>query len=111
MDFLQQVIDFLTRIFVTAGISVGGENIPFMVIILLGIGMFLTLRLGFIQVTRLGHGAAVASGKYEWRLLTSAGLKARYIATIGINPPGGVRPVPKKSWVGDHLGAGRDPRR
>ncbi len=95
MEFLQQAIDFLTRIFVTAGISVGGENIPFMVILLLGIGMYLTLRLGFIQVTRLGHGTAVASGKYddpddEGDVTHFQALTTALSATVGIGNIAGV---------------------
>ncbi len=95
MDFLQQIIDFLTRYFVTAGISVGGENIPFMVIILLGIGMYLTLRLGFIQVTRLRHGATVASGRYddpddEGDVTHFQALTTALSATVGIGNIAGV---------------------
>jgi len=52
------------------------------------------------------RGRPVAAGQYEWRLLTSPGLTARYITTIGINPPGGENPSPRYSWVGDHMGAG-----
>ena len=33
--------------------------------VLLGTGLFLTLRLGFIQFRRLRHGIAVTSGKYD----------------------------------------------
>ena len=95
LDFLPPVIDFLTRIFVTAGISVGGENIPFMVILLLGIGMYLTLRLGFVQVTRLAHGAAVASGKYddpddEGDVTHFQALTTALSATVGIGNIAGV---------------------
>ena len=36
-----------------------------LVIALLGTGVFLTLRLGFPQFRRLGHGFAVATGKYD----------------------------------------------
>ena len=95
MDFLQQIIDFLTPYFVTAGISVGGENIPFMVIILLGIGMYLTLRLSFVQVTRLRHGAAVASGKYddpddEGDVTHFQALTTALSATVGIGNIAGV---------------------
>ncbi|MDE2975303.1 MAG: sodium:alanine symporter family protein [Gemmatimonadota bacterium] len=95
MDFLQQIIDFLTRYFVTAGISVGGENIPFMVIILLGIGTYLTLRLGFVQVTRLRHGAAVASGRYddpddEGDVTHFQALTTALSATVGIGNIAGV---------------------
>ena len=95
MEFIQSIIDFLTRFFVTAGISVGGENIPFMVILLLGIGMYLTLRLGFVQVTRLRHGAAVASGKYddpddEGDVTHFQALTTALSATVGIGNIAGV---------------------
>ncbi|MHC4878883.1 MAG: hypothetical protein ACYTGL_20730, partial [Planctomycetota bacterium] len=52
------------------------------------------------------RGRPAAAGQYEWRLLTSPGLTARYVTTIGINPPGGENPSPRHSWVGDHMGAG-----
>ncbi|MDA0378209.1 MAG: sodium:alanine symporter family protein [Bacteroidetes bacterium] len=38
---------------------------PILVIGLLGAGAFLTVRLGFIQLRRLGHGFAVTTGKYD----------------------------------------------
>ena len=38
---------------------------PILVVGLLGAGVFLTLRLGFIQIRRLGHGFAVTSGRYD----------------------------------------------
>ena len=47
------------------GIPIGGETVPLVVIALLGTGLFMTLRLGFIQVRRLGHGFAVTSGRYD----------------------------------------------
>jgi hypothetical protein len=52
------------------------------------------------------RGRTVAAGDYEWRLIASPGFRAKYIMTIGINPPGGENPVPRRSWVGDHNGAG-----
>ncbi len=95
MDFVQSVTDFLTAWVVEAGISVGGEKIPFMVMLLLGIGGYLTLRLGFIQLSRLGHGIAVATGKYDnpedagdvthFQALTTA-----LSATVGIGNIAGV---------------------
>jgi alanine or glycine:cation symporter, AGCS family len=48
-----------------SGIPVGDETIPFVVILLLGAGIYFTIRLSFIQFTRLGHGFAVVSGKYD----------------------------------------------
>ncbi|MDE0474469.1 MAG: amino acid carrier protein, partial [Gammaproteobacteria bacterium] len=66
-----------------------------MVILLLGVGVFLTLRLGFVQVRRLGHGFAVTSGKYDdpdepgdvshFQALTTA-----LSATVGIGNIAGV---------------------
>ena len=55
---------------------------------------------------RDNRGRIVAAGTYEWRTLTSPGFTAKYITTIGINPPGGEHPVPRRSWVGDHVGGG-----
>jgi len=65
MDLIQDLVDLLNTYVVELGISVGGENIPFMVILLLGTGFYLTARLGFVQLRRLGHGFAVTSGKYD----------------------------------------------
>ena len=36
-----------------------------LVIGLLGTGLYLTLKLGFVQFRRLGHGVAVATGRYD----------------------------------------------
>ena len=36
-----------------------------LVVILLGTGLFLTVKLGFIQFRRLGHGFKVATGRYD----------------------------------------------
>jgi AGCS family alanine or glycine:cation symporter len=38
---------------------------PILVVGLLGAGAFLTLRLGFIQLRKLGHGFAVTTGRYD----------------------------------------------
>src|SRR5690625_378151 len=38
---------------------------PILVIGLVGTGIFLTFRLKFIQFRRLGHGFAVATGRYD----------------------------------------------
>ncbi len=48
-----------------SGIPVEDETIPFVVILLLGAGLYFTIRLGFVQFRRLGHGFAVVSGKYS----------------------------------------------
>ena len=95
MDFIQRITDFLTTYVVEICIPVGGENVPLMVIILLGIGMYLTLRLGVLQVRRLGHGIAVASGKYddpddEGDVTHFQALTTALSATVGIGNIAGV---------------------
>lgn len=65
MDFFARVVSALESAIWSFGPSIGGETIPVVVILLLGTGVFLTLRLQFIQVRRLGHGFAVTSGKYD----------------------------------------------
>ena len=66
-----------------------------LLIMLLGTGIFLTVRLGFIQFRRLGHGIAVTRGKYDdpndpgdvthFQALTTA-----LSATVGIGNIAGV---------------------
>lgn len=51
-------------------------------------------------------GRVVPEGNYEWRAVVSSGFTARYLMTVGVNPPGGEHPEPRRSWVGDHVGAG-----
>src|SRR6056297_1510668 len=41
------------------------EAMPAMVLLLLAFGLFITIRLGFIQLTGLKHGFKVVSGKYD----------------------------------------------
>lgn len=95
MGFFQWLSDFGNTYIVEMGIAVGGEVIPYMVILLLGTGVFLTLRLGFIQIRRLGHGFKVTSGVYDdpeepgdvshFQALTTA-----LSATVGIGNIAGV---------------------
>ncbi len=54
MELLQQIIEVIS-----------GPLTPILVVTLLGAGLFLTIRLGFIQFRRLWHGFAVATGKYD----------------------------------------------
>ena len=66
-----------------------------LLILLLGTGIFLTIRLGFIQFRKFGHGVAVAMGKYDdpedagdvthFQALTTA-----LSATVGIGNIAGV---------------------
>lgn len=95
MDFIQNVVDFLNTYVVEIGIPAGEENIPFMVILLIGTGIFLTIRMGFVQIRHLGHGFAVATGRYDdpnepgdvthFQALTTA-----LSATVGIGNIAGV---------------------
>ena len=65
MDALEPIVSAVKNFIDNFGIPVAGETIPLKVIALLGTGMYLTVRLGFVQIRRLGHGFAVTSGKYD----------------------------------------------
>ena len=95
MDLLQTVVDFMNTYVVDAGINWNGENVPYTVILLLGTGLYLTVRMGFVQLRHLAHGFAVTSGKYDdpnepgdvshFQALTTA-----LSATVGIGNIAGV---------------------
>ena len=95
MEFFENIILTLEHYVWSWGIPVGGESIPLLVIALLGSGVFLAFRLGFPQIRRLGHGFAVASGRYDdpeepgdvthFQALTTA-----LSATVGIGNIAGV---------------------
>ncbi len=95
MEWLDVIVSWLEDFIWNLGIPVAGEEIPYVVVALLGTGVFLTLRLGFIQLRRLGHGFGVTSGKYDdpsepgdvshFQALTTA-----LSATVGIGNIAGV---------------------
>ena len=95
MDWLQTVVAFAQKWVIDIGIPVGDEVIPLMVVLLLGTGFYLTVRTGFVQLSRLGHGFGVTSGKYDdpddpgdvshFQALTTA-----LSATVGIGNIAGV---------------------
>jgi AGCS family alanine or glycine:cation symporter len=95
METIERVVNALSYYIWSFGIPAGGETVPIVVIALLGTGCFLTLRLGFIQLRRLGHGFAVTSGVYDdpdepgdvshFQALTTA-----LSATVGIGNIAGV---------------------
>lgn len=95
MQFFEWLTDIGNRYVAELGFRVGGETVPYMVVLLLGVGIFLTLRLGLIQLRRLGHGFAVTSGMYDdpdepgdvshFQALTTA-----LSATVGIGNIAGV---------------------
>ncbi|MDP6579912.1 MAG: sodium:alanine symporter family protein [Vicinamibacterales bacterium] len=65
MDSIEQLIQTIKFYVDSFGVPVGEQVVPLKVIALLGTGLFLTVRLGFVQVSRLAHGFAVASGRYD----------------------------------------------
>ena len=65
MNVFEEIVAILGDIVWNTGPSIGGETIPLVVILLIGTGIFLTIRLGFLQLRRLGHGFAVTTGKYD----------------------------------------------
>jgi alanine or glycine:cation symporter, AGCS family len=95
MELFARIVGTLNDFVWGFGIPVGGETIPLVVIALLGTGLFLTLRLGFIQIRRFTHGLAVTTGKYDnpevkgdvphFQALTTA-----LSATVGIGNIAGV---------------------
>ncbi len=71
------------------------EIMPVMVIALLSFGLFITLRLGFIQIRKFGHGIRVLSGKYAGTSLLGdvshfQALSTVLSATVGIGNIAGV---------------------
>ncbi len=95
METLETVVTAI-RVFVwEAGIPVGDSTISVVVIVLIGTGMFLTLRLGFIQLRHFGHGVAVATGRYDDPESTGdvshfQALSTALSATVGIGNIAGV---------------------
>ena len=65
MEAFRSLVDTMETLVWSSGIPVGDETIPFVVILLWGAGIYFTLRLGFVQVRCLGHGFAVATGRYD----------------------------------------------
>jgi AGCS family alanine or glycine:cation symporter len=100
-SLLQPIVDFFNAWVVEFGVSLDGgflapsADVPLMVILLLGVGIYLTARTGLVQLRHLGHGFAVTSGKYDdpedpgdvshFQALTTA-----LSATVGIGNIAGV---------------------
>ncbi len=95
MELFERIVSTANRYVWDFGISVGEETFPIVVIALLGTGVYLTFRLGFLQLRKLGHGFAVTSGIYDdpnepgdvshFQALTTA-----LSATVGIGNIAGV---------------------
>ncbi len=89
------IVQKLTYFVWEFGVPAGDQMIPIIIIALLGTGVFLTLRLGFVQIRHLAHGFGVTSGKYDdpdepgdvshFQALTTA-----LSATVGIGNIAGV---------------------
>ncbi|WP_234571355.1 alanine/glycine:cation symporter family protein [Rhodohalobacter sp. 614A] len=60
MEVLERIVGFLNNLVWNTP-----EVLPAMVILLLGYGIFITLRMGFIQIRRFTHGVKVVSGFYD----------------------------------------------
>jgi len=65
MEAVQRIVDLLEYGVFEFGIPFGSETVPLVVLILIGAGVYFTLRLGFVQLRRFGHGLAVATGRYD----------------------------------------------
>jgi AGCS family alanine or glycine:cation symporter len=71
------------------------EALPYFLVLLLGTGVFLTLRMRFIQLRKLGHSLAVIAGYYDdpkdaGEINHFQALTAALSATIGIGNIAGV---------------------
>lgn len=95
MESLHALVETLNYYVWSFGVPVGDQTIPLVVLALIGTGLFLTFRLGFVQFRRLGHGAAVATGRYDdpddpGDVTHFQALSTALSATVGIGNIGGV---------------------
>lgn len=95
MQLIESFVTWLNGWVWESGFTIGEERLPFVVIALIGTGLYLTFNLGFVQLRRLGHGFAITTGKYDdpdepgdvthFQALTTA-----LSATVGIGNIAGV---------------------
>jgi len=95
MQTLETILGTLSKYIWDKGIPIQGMEVPWVILALIGTGIFLTLRLGVLQLRKLGHGFAVTSGIYDdpdepgdvshFQALTTA-----LSATVGIGNIAGV---------------------
>ena len=100
MQLLESIVEFLNGL-IWATPSV----FPFMIVLLLGYGLFITLRLGFVQIRHFRHGIRVLSGYYDdpndigdvnhYQALSTA-----LSATVGIGNIAGVAIAIHYGWPG-----------
>ncbi len=90
MDIINSIIDFLNKI--AWGIP---EQMPYMIVLLVGTGIFITIRMGFPQFRRLKHAIDITRGKYDnpedaGDITHFQALSTALSATIGIGNISGV---------------------
>jgi len=95
MQTLETILGTMSKYIWDKGIPIQGQEVPWVIVALIGTGVFLTIRLGFLQLRKLGHGFAVTSGIYDdpnepgdvshFQALTTA-----LSATVGIGNIAGV---------------------
>ncbi len=90
MEHLQSIINWISDL-----IWNSPKTTPFMVVLLLGAGIYVTFRLGFVQIRRFKHAWQVISGKYddpdhEGDITHFQALSAALSATVGIGNIAGV---------------------
>jgi AGCS family alanine or glycine:cation symporter len=90
METLKQVIDAVQNV-----IWNWPPQLPFLVVLLLGTGIFLTVRLRFVQLRKFRHNLEVIAGHYddpadEGDISHFQALSAALSATVGIGNIAGV---------------------
>ncbi|MEX0904281.1 MAG: sodium:alanine symporter family protein [Balneolaceae bacterium] len=60
MEVFERVVDFLNNLVWNTP-----EALPIMVVMLLSYGIFITIKMGFIQLRKFGHGVKVVMGHYD----------------------------------------------
>jgi len=90
LEHLQSIINWISDL-----IWNSPKTTPFMVVLLLGAGIYVTFRLGFVQIRRFKHAWQVISGKYddpdhEGDITHFQALSAALSATVGIGNIAGV---------------------
>ncbi|MEM6367537.1 MAG: sodium:alanine symporter family protein [Myxococcota bacterium] len=90
MQAFGDVVDFLSHY-----VWSFPESLPWLVVALLGTGLFVTLRLGLIQFRKLGHAFAIVAGRYddpedEGDITHFQALSTALSATVGVGNIAGV---------------------
>lgn len=90
MELFKNVVDWVNNLVWSTP-----EQFPLMIIVLVGFGIFITFRLGFVQIRRFGHGLKSVMGKYddpedEGDVNHFQALSTALSATVGIGNIAGV---------------------